>query len=63
MMKTYTMKSIAKELDEKEDTLRKARLRNAVSKRLAKKLENLTGIQRLRWLYPDEFGNPWDIII
>ena len=25
----------------------------------AKKLEQLTGINRLRFLYPDEFGDPW----
>lgn len=32
---------------------------NGVSKKAAKSLESLTGISRLRFLYPDEFGNPW----
>lgn len=33
---------------------------NGVSKKAAKKLEKITGINRLRFLYPDEFGPPWD---
>ena len=62
MMKIYTIPELAKELDEKPDVLYKARRNQAVSKRLAKKLEDFTGIQRLRWMYPDEFDNPWKIV-
>lgn len=63
MMKTYyTIPELAKALDEHPDVIYKARRNQAVSKRLAKKLEDLTGIQRIRWLYPDEFDNPWKIV-
>jgi len=36
--------------------------RNNPSISLAKKLEEMTGIDRRRWLYPDEFGDPWVIL-
>ena len=28
-------------------------------KDLAKRLEKATGIHRSKWLWPDEFGEPW----
>jgi hypothetical protein len=62
MMRTYTIPEIAKELKIHPDTLYKAKRNKAISKRLAKKLEDLTGIQRLRWLYPDDYGDHWNII-
>ena len=33
-----------------------------MSRKLAKKLEAITGVKRLMWLYPDEYGNPWKLI-
>ena len=46
------------------DTLRKARNNpDGVSKKLSKRLEGVTGIPRLRFLYPDEYGNPWEEIV
>ena len=62
MMKTYTIPELAKEIGESPDVLYKARRNKAVSKRLAAKLEAITGIQRIRWLYPGEYDNPWKVI-
>ena len=33
--------------------------RRRPSPELAKKLEQVTGVSRLAWLYPDEFYNPY----
>jgi hypothetical protein len=44
------------------DTLYKAKRLGYMSKKLAKKLEKITGIKRLMWLYPDEYGNPWALL-
>lgn len=35
--------------------------RNHPSYKLAKKLEEVLGIDRRRFLYPDEFGDPWEV--
>ena len=62
-MKNYTIQTLAEKLDVHPDTLYKAKRNQAVSKKLAKKLEELTGVQRLRWLYPEDYGDPWEIVI
>ena len=62
-MKTYTIPELAKLLKVHEDTLYKAKRNKAVSKKLAVELERITGITRLRWLYPNEFGDPWDLLL
>jgi len=36
----------------------RCRKRNA-GKELSKKLEKVTGIHRSKWLWPNEFGEPW----
>jgi len=33
--------------------------RKTPSPKLAKKLEQITGISRIAWLYPEEFSNPY----
>jgi hypothetical protein len=43
------------------DGLYKAR-RKGASKRLARMLEGVTGIPRLKFLYPEEYGDPWSEI-
>ena len=35
------------------------RLESFPSRALAKELEKICGIPRLKLLYPDEYGNPW----
>ena len=32
------------------------------SRKLAKKLEEKLGVSRIKWLYPDEYGDPWEEI-
>ena len=56
------IEDMANKLSVHPDTLYKARREGYMSKKLAKKLETLTGIKRLQWLYPDEFGDPWKLI-
>ena len=56
------IENIAKQLDVHPDTLYKAKREGYMSKKLAKKLESITGIKRLMWLYPDEFGDPWKLM-
>ena len=56
------IEDIAKQLNVHPDTLYKAKRMGYMSKKLAKKLETITGIKRLMWLYPDEFGNPWKLM-
>lgn len=44
------------------DTIYKAKRNGHMSRKLAVKLETVTGIKRLQWLYPDEYGNPWKLL-
>ncbi len=59
-MKRLTNKQIADNLGCHIDTIFKYK-RRAISPSLeiAKKAEELFGIDRLRFLYPDEYGDPW----
>jgi hypothetical protein len=41
------------------DTLIKARRKGSTRPDTAKELERITGIDRRKFLYPDEFGDPW----
>jgi hypothetical protein len=56
------IENLAKQCKVHPDTLYKAKRKGSMSKSLAKKLENITGIKRLMWLYPDEYGDPWRLI-
>jgi len=56
------IEELANKLDVHVDTLYKAKRFRYMSKKLAKELEAVTGIKRLMWLYPDEFGDPWKLI-
>lgn len=42
------------------DTLYKARQRGCMTKKLALLCEEVTGIPREKWVFPEKFGNPWD---
>jgi hypothetical protein len=53
------MTTLAKELNVHLDTLYKAKRKGHMSRKLSRELEKITGIKRLMWLYPDEYGNPW----
>jgi len=33
-----------------------------MSKTMAKKAERATRIDRLKWMYPKEYGNPWVMV-
>ena len=55
-------KELSKKLGVNIDTLYKAKRNGHMSRKLAKKLEKETGIKRLMWLYPDEYGDPWKLI-
>ena len=44
------------------DTLYKAKRLGYMSKGLSKKLEAITGIKRLMWLYPEDYGDPWKLL-
>lgn len=54
---------LAAELGVHRDTLDKARTKGTTSTKLARRLEELTGIDRRRFLYPSEFGDPWPEIV
>jgi ribosome-binding protein aMBF1 (putative translation factor) len=54
---------LAEKIGVSRDTLDKARRRGTTSTKTAKKLEQITGVGRLKFLYPEEYGDPWlDII-
>lgn len=53
---------LAKQCGVKPDTLYKAKRDRYTSKKLAKKLEEITGVKRLMWLYPEEYGDPWKLV-
>ena len=58
-MKEFTIKTLAETCNVHTETLFK--IKRGVSKssaKLAVKLEEATGVDRLKWLYPDEYGNP-----
>jgi helix-turn-helix protein len=51
---------LAKAADVHVDTLFK--IKRGVSKpslKLSEILEEITGISRIRWLFPDKYGDPW----
>ena len=56
------IEDIAKACNVHIDTIYKAKRKGHMSRKLAKKLEGITGINRLMWLYPDEYGNPWKLL-
>jgi len=54
------MKILAEACDVHIDTLFKIKRGvSGPSPKLAKILEIETGVDRLKWLYPDEYGDPW----
>ena len=42
------------------DTIYKARRAGHTSRRLALDAEEVTGIAREKWVFPEKFGTPWD---
>jgi hypothetical protein len=42
------------------DTLYKARM-GGFARKLALICEDVTGIPRERWVFPEKFGSPWDL--
>ena len=56
------IEDLAKACNVHIDTIYKERRNGHMSRKMAKKLEAITGINRLMWLYPDEFGNPWKLL-
>ena len=58
-LKKWRVSELAKRIGVNRDTLDKARRKGTTSTRTAKKLELMTGVDRLKFLYPDEFGDPW----
>ena len=54
---------LAEKIGVSRDTLDKARRRGTTSTRTAKKLELMTGVGRLKFLYPEEYGDPWADIV
>ena len=61
-LKKPSMREIAEAADCHIDTIFRIRSgRNHPSWKLAKKLEEVLGIDRRRFLHPDEFGDPWEV--
>ena len=56
------IEDLAKKCGVTPDTLYRAKRMGYMSKKLAKKLEDITGVKRLMWLYPDVYGDPWKLI-
>ena len=56
------IEDLAKACDVHIDTIYKARRNGHMSRKLALALEKETGIKRLMWLYPKEYGNPWALL-
>ena len=56
----FTIKALAEKTNVHVDTLFKIKRGvSGPSPKLAKRLEQVTGVTRLKWLYPDEYGSPW----
>jgi hypothetical protein len=53
---------VAKELNIHPDTIWKAKRRRRASVKLSEMLESVTGIDRLKFLYPDKYGDGWKYI-
>jgi len=61
--KKPSIRLIAEKMNCHIDTLFRIKSgRNKPSPKLAKKLEQVLGIDRRRWLWPDEFGDPWQAL-
>lgn len=45
------------------DTLIKARRAGSTKPETAKELERITGLDRRMFMYPDEFGDPWEKLL
>jgi len=60
-MGKFTIKQLADAAGVSTDTLFKAR-RGVSTPRpaLAKKLEEITGVDRDKWMYPNEMGSAWE---
>lgn len=42
------------------NTLNRSLNKNVFSPQIARRLEFATGINRLKWMYPDEYGSAWE---
>ena len=62
-MKTLTVKAISEKVGCHIDTLFRIKSRrNRPSAVLAKKLEETLGVDRRRWMWPEDFGDPWEAL-
>jgi transcriptional regulator with XRE-family HTH domain len=62
-LKKWRVSDLAKRIGVNRDTLDKARRKGTTSTRTARKLEQATGVARLKFLYPGEYGDPWSEIV
>lgn len=61
-MKNLTIIKIAKKANVHPDTIYKAARQRRASFKLAEKLERVTGINKLQFQYPDQFGDGWALL-
>ena len=55
----YSVQKLADELEIHADTIWKAKRKRQASLKLSEMLESATGIDRLKFLYPDKYGDGW----
>ena len=58
-MNNHKMEILAKKVGKHVDTLYRAKRNGTASKELSKELEKITGIDRRKFMYSEEFGDPW----
>ena len=62
-MKNLTIPELAEKMKVHPDTIYKAARKRRASFSLAEKLESATGINKLQFQYPDQFGDGWKLIL
>ena len=58
-MNNHKMEILSEKVGKHVDTLYRAKRNGTASKELARDLEKITGIDRRKFMYPNEFGDPW----
>ena len=61
-MQNMTIPQIAEKAGVHPDTIYKAARAKRASFKLAEKLEEVTGINKLQFQYPDQFGDGWALL-
>ena len=59
----FTVSDLAEILGVHPSTIRKGRERRTIGTSLAKRLEKVTGIDRRLFVWPDDFGDPWPLVL